>query len=466
MQSFFAGVKINVLIIGIVSYCVKLRFSKNLAVFHVDMDHLERKASSSRGIRRSYDASYKLAVVRYAKTTTNREAGRKFGLDESNVRRWVASEEKWKKTVSTRKTFRGPKCGKYPELEARVLSYVQDKRKDGMPISREIIQLKAMEIAKELNIPRREFRGSIGWCRRFMRRSGLALRRRTTLAQRLPADFEEKLINFQRYVIQMRQRHLYPFHQIGNADETPVFFDMPSNTTVDTKGVKSVLLRGTGNEKNRITVMLAVTADGGKLPPYVILKRKTIPKESFPEGVVIRCQEKGWMTTELMVDWLSTVWNRRPGALLAKRAMLVLDAFKGHLTPEVKNKLALQNTDLVVIPGGMTSKLQVLDVVVNKPFKDNIRKLYSDWLLNKDHPLTPSGKIKKPSVTLLCEWILASWSTISSESIINGFKKCCVSNALDGTEDDLLWEENTGREENTGSESESDEVNTESDDSE
>ena len=48
MQSFFAGVKINVLIIAIVSYCVQLRFSKNLAVFHVDMDHLERKASSSR----------------------------------------------------------------------------------------------------------------------------------------------------------------------------------------------------------------------------------------------------------------------------------------------------------------------------------------------------------------------------------------------------------------------------------
>ena len=119
----------------------------------------------------------------------------------------------------------------------------------------------------------------------------------------MPADFEEKLINFQRYII-----------QIGNADETPVFFDMQGNTTGVTKGMKSILFRGTGNEKNRITGMLAVTADGGKLPPYVILKRKTIPKESFPEGVVIRCQEKGWMTTELMVDWLSTVWNRRPGA--------------------------------------------------------------------------------------------------------------------------------------------------------
>ncbi|KAJ4432611.1 hypothetical protein ANN_21234 [Periplaneta americana] len=145
-----------------------------------------------------------------------------------------------------------------------------------------------------------------------------------------------------------------------------------------------------------------------------------MPKENLPKGLVIRCQEKGWMTTELMVDWLATVWNRRPG----------------HLTPEVKKKITALKTDLVVIPGGMTSKLQVLDVVVNKPFKDHLRKQYSDWLLEGGHAFTPSGKIKKPSVSLMC------------------LKKCCVSNALDGSEDDVLWaesdEQNDSDETNTG----------------
>lgn len=415
--------------------------------------NVERKASTSLGIRRSYDASFKLAVIRHARSTSNREAGKKFSVDESNVRRWIASEDKLKNANTTRKSFRGPKAGKYPELERRVLSFVQDKRKEGMPISRQVIQVKSLEIAKTLNIPQTEFHGSIGWCRRFMRRSGLVLRRSTSLAQRLPEDFTEKLINFQRHVIELRQRHSYPLHQIGNADETPVFWDMPSNMTVDNKGAKSISLRTTGNEKQRITVMLAVTADGGKLPPYVILKRKTMPKENLPKGLVIRCQEKGWMTTELMVDWLATVWNRRPGALLCKRAMLVLDAFKGHLTPEVKKKITALKTDLVVIPGGMTSKLQVLDVVVNKPFKDHLRKQYSDWLLEGGHAFTPSGKIKKPSVSLMCEWILSSWHTISPDSIIKGFKKCCVSNALDGSEDDVLWAE-------SDEQSDSDETNT------
>lgn len=251
----------------------------------------------------------------------------------------------------------------------------------------------------------------------------------------------------------MRQRHSYPLHQIGNADETPVFWDMPSNMTVDNKGAKSISLRTTGNEKQRITVMLAVTADGGKLPPYVILKRKTMPKQNLPKGLVIRCQEKGWMTTELMMYWLAMVWNRRPGVLLCKRAMLVLDAFKGHLTLEVKKKITALKTDLVIIPGGMTSKLQVLDVVVNKPFKDQLRKQYSDWLLEGGHAFTPSGKIKKLSVSLMCEWILSSWHTISPDSIIKGFKKCCVSNALDGSEDDVLWAE-------SDEQSDSDETNT------
>lgn len=41
--------------------------------------------------------------------------------------------------------------------------------------------------------------------------------------------------------------------------------------------------------------MLACTADGGKLPPYVIFKRKTMPKEKFPDGVVVKYTKKdGW----------------------------------------------------------------------------------------------------------------------------------------------------------------------------
>jgi hypothetical protein len=32
-----------------------------------------------------------------------------------------------------------------------------------------------------------------------------------------------------------------------------------------------------------------------------------------------------------------------------------------------------------------------------------------------------------------------AWQGISPEMILKGFKKCCMSNAMDGTDDDMLW---------------------------
>jgi len=35
---------------------------------------------------------------------------------------------------------------------------------------------------------------------------------------------------------------------------------------------------------------------------------------------------------------------------------------------------------------------------------------------------------------------LAAWKAIPKSIIIRSFKKCCIRNALDGSEDDILWE--------------------------
>jgi len=39
----------------------------------------------------------------------------------------------------------------------------------------------------------KEFKASVGWCTQIMQCKGLTLRRRTSLAQRLPSDFEKKV---------------------------------------------------------------------------------------------------------------------------------------------------------------------------------------------------------------------------------------------------------------------------------
>jgi hypothetical protein len=66
-----------------------------------------------------------------------------------------------------------------------------------------------------------------------------------------------------------------------------------------------------------------------------------------------------------------------------------------HLTPEMTATItsSYTNTDPVVRPGGMTSRLQALEAVVNKAMKDHLKQFYCEWLLGGDHVLTSAGRI-------------------------------------------------------------------------
>ena len=56
--------------------------------------------------------------------------------------------------------------------------------------------------------------------------------------------------------------------------------------------------------------------------------------------------------------------------------------------------------------------------------------------------------MKQPSISIVCEWVKNSWQRVKSDSIVKSFKKCGISNALDGSEDDVLYEESDASSEN------------------
>ena len=391
-------------------------------------------------VRRAFTAKEKLAAVSYADAHGNRAAGREFTIDESCIRQWRRQRSRLEKMPSTKKADRGT-SEKFPQVEQQVYDWVSERHLQGIAVSTVEIRLQGRLIAKKLGL--QDFKGSADWCYGFMRRKELSIRRRTHISQKLPEDYEDKLVQFQRFIIKQRQTYDFELSQIGNADQTPLTFDLPSASTVALKGSKTVTINTTGNEKNRFTVMLACTADGGKLPPFIIFKRKTLPKGvTWPSGVVVRCQDKGWMNDALTVDWIKTVWGKRPGALLKKKSLLVLDAFRCHKSQNVKEMLKKDlGTTLAIIPGGMTSVLQPLDVSINKPMKVMLQRRWNDWYSSGDHTFTPSGNMRKPTLLDVCTWVNDSWEELDPQIIVRAFKKCSISNALDGTEDDELWEE-------------------------
>jgi hypothetical protein len=386
--------------------------------------------------RNAYDGAFKLKVIDFAEKNNNSAAEREFGVSEKQVRDWRKKKSVIGDSARHLKKIRVMESP-YANWEFSLNEWVLEQRQNGHAVTRNMIRLKALSTAKDNGDE--YFKALARWCTRFMRRHGLSIRQRTHIAQKLPVDVEEKVESFLKFVINERKRNDFDLAHIGNMDETPMFFDMPGNSTVHPVGDKTVTIRTSGNEKQHFTVVLSCLANGTKLKPLLVFKRKTMPKEKMPSGVVVTVNPKGWVDEAICLVWIEKVWNARPGALLKHKALLVWDMFRAHLMQSVKQKLRRHRTYQAVIPGGTTSVLQPLDVCLNKPFKANMRKQWHKWIVDGPKEKTKAGNLKRPGIELLTQWVCNAWEEIPNEMVVKSFKKCGISNAMDGTEDDKLF---------------------------
>ena len=81
------------------------------------------------------------------------------------------------------------------------------------------------------------------------------------------------------------------------------------------------------------------------------------------------------MDSGLMLEYVDYVNESRIDSGSETPMMMVYDSFRGHLEDSVKKKFRDNGIDLAVIPGGLTSVCQPLDVAINnigKFFKGQI----------------------------------------------------------------------------------------------
>ncbi|KXJ13441.1 Pogo transposable element with KRAB domain [Exaiptasia diaphana] len=167
--------------------------------------------------------------------------------------------------------------------------------------------------------------------------------------------------------------------------------------------------------------------------------RPRLIHRTFPRRIAIHCHPKGWMDEDGVKLWIEKVWNARPGALSKPKSLLVLDSselvtvdsFSAHLIDSVKRNLKVNNTDVAVIPGGLTILVQPLDVCLNKPFKDRMRTKWADWMVNGEKKMTKGGAMKAASLESITEWVEESWKEVAADRVERSFKKCCISNAIE-----------------------------------
>jgi len=107
--------------------------------------------------------------------------------------------------------------------------------------------------------------------------------------------------------------------------------------------------------------------------------------------------------------WLEKVWSKCPGGLLKIPSLLVCDQFKALLAESTKRLATKLKTHLAVIPDGLTSQLQPLDVSVNKPFKGFMHEEWAKWTEAPTHHVTRAGRVKRPSISNVCKLVKNSW---------------------------------------------------------
>ena len=142
-----------------------------------------------------------------------------------------------------------------------------------------------------------------------------------------------------------------------------------------------------------------------------------------------------------MKEWISIKWEnpfKNPIGQNFDGKILIADVHRAQQTNSAKELLKKDKTSLVNVTPECTSRVQVVVLLINKPFKDEVRSLFEDHL-DKNLDQYVDGKINTSQRrVLMTKWVGKAWSKVGKmkDSIIRSFKKCGLSVALDGSEND------------------------------
>ena len=277
----------------------------------------------------------------------------------------------------------------------------------------------------------------MNWCYRFLKRID-SIRKVTHEGQELKENSKDLTLKFFTCIYSIRKDLfiLDKLDLIGNVDETAIYF---YNTTVQKIGEKSVKVRTFGKDKVRISAVLAILANGFKLPPLLIFRGKTGgPKEKKLQNniycingeVYIKCQDNAWTDNNLFMFWLTNIWFAPNRYRNINNTLLVFDRATTHFDNSINKLFENHNSKFVLVPPGQTGYLQPLDTAINKSIKQFVKQ--EDTLFR-----VKTGNTRPPNEDEIIDMFVKLWydeTKIRKETIIKSFKMTGISTKLDGSD--------------------------------
>ncbi|KAG7368805.1 DDE superfamily endonuclease [Nitzschia inconspicua] len=374
----------------------------------------------------------KLQIVRdceqrLANNESLRSIARSYGLQGKQIRNWRDKQLLLANTKSTKKsTSRGAK-GRLQEYEDEIMTWAFYQRDAGVPLAYKHLVIKAGQVWPEFrNLSESQQYHTV---RRLCQRNKFAIRRITHTSQ---TDPNEMVLEAQNWLAIMRPIVSAPDVQqkfILNMDQTPMFLSMCPHSSLNLQGERTVNGRRTTDSGSRFTVTCTVSANGDKLKPFLIFKgertgriaTREFPTNPYREQVALCCQKKAWQDGVNMEDYVDKILV----PYLQEKAngvpcLLLMDDFSAHWTDDVKDRLEEIGITPYKIPPGCTYLVQPLDVGICKPFKDQVRSKWWQWMMDQG---ADRSTFVSASRELGTKWVSESWEAITEVTIRNAWRK-------------------------------------------
>jgi hypothetical protein len=340
------------------------------------------------------------------------------------------------------------------ELDKSVQEYVSALRVAGGVVNTAIVQAAALGIvgARDSGLLR-EHGGHIDiskpWAKSLLKRMGYEKRKGSNAGKLTVSQFKEIQEEFLADIKAEVVMNEIPNDLIFNWDQTGLQLVPTGQWTMHRAGEKVIAIANS-DDKRQITAVFAATMTGEYFPPQVIYKGKTLrchPKVDAPKGWDIWHSDNHWSNEETMKRYIEKIivpfisQKRKSLDLPASQpALAIFDCFRGQTTPDILTLLEKHNIIAVQVPAHCTDKLQPMDISINKPVKDEMKKRFQSWYaaeVQKQLKDVPLGEVKVDVAsaaikTKSANWIISAWQALEGrpEVAVNGFKKAGIYDAV------------------------------------
>ncbi|XP_031358776.1 uncharacterized protein LOC116182378 [Photinus pyralis] len=208
--------------------------------------------------------------------------------------------------------------------------------------------------------------------------------------------------------------------RILNSDESGFATNPKTGLVLGPRGMKNFYEVKSGSEKECITSLFTISADGEIYPPMIVYPYERIPAEivrnTNPEWVIGR-SKKGWMTSETFFSYVAnTLLPQLRNKGIKLPILYILDGHKSHLTYCLSKFCGENGIFLYALLPNATHILQPADVSLFFPLKCKWKNVVSEWKKSNNNKI-----VNKATFPILLE---KSVQQISLETVKNGFRKC------------------------------------------